>query len=130
MTVAGWIIFAVLTVLIVIVVAAVSIESDSATAKSIAIIVGIGVVLALLAGMHWYFKNTASGQRAIKTQDSNFNRGIERTVKVFDATGNQIAEYDGKFDLTYDDDRIVFDDQNDKRHIIFYSTGTVVIDEK
>ena len=80
--------------------------------------------------MLWWFNNTASGKRAFKTQESNFNDGIERMVKVYDVNGELIVGYDGKFDITYDDDRILFDDENGKRHIIYDPTGTVVIDEK
>ena len=57
------------------------------------------------------------------------NKGIDRTVKVYDVNGKLIQEYDGKFDIEYDDDRIVFDDENNKRHIIYYPTGTIIIDE-
>ena len=93
-------------------------------------IAGIAIIVVLLIGMLWWFNNTASGKRAFKTQESNFNDGIERMVKVYDVNGELIVEYDGKFDITYDDDRILFDDENGKRHIIYYPTGTVVIDEK
>ena len=31
--------------------------------------------------------------------------------------------------MEYDDDRILFDDENGLRHIIYYPTGTVIIDE-
>ena len=55
--------------------------------------------------------------------------GIQRKVTVFDATGNVIKEYEGKFDVEYDDDRILFDDEKGLRHIIYYPTGTVIIDE-
>lgn len=72
--------------------------------------------------MIWYF-NTSEG-RVLK------NDGIERTVKVYDVNGQLIAQYDGKFDVTCDGDRILFSDKNGKRHIVYYPTGTVVIDEK
>ena len=80
--------------------------------------------------MHWYFNNTATGRRAYKSQESNFNNGIERVVRVYDVNGKLITEYDGKFDITYDNDRILFDDQNGKRHVIYYPTGTVTVHEK
>lgn len=81
-------------------------------------------------GHIWYYQKTAKGQRAVKTQQSNFSNGIEREVKVYDVNGKLVAYYDGKFDITYDDDRILFDDENGKRHIVYYPTGTVVIDER
>ena len=83
----------------------------------------------VLFGMIMWYQNTESGRRALKSQELNFNGGIERTVEVYDATGNLIKRYSGKFDVDYDDDRIIFDDENDKRHVIYYPTGTIVIDE-
>ena len=89
------------------------------------VIACVGIVL----GFRWYYNSTAEGARALKTQESNFNNGIQRTVKVYDATGGLIQEYSGKFDIEYDDDRILFDDENGLRHIIYYPTGTVIVDE-
>lgn len=80
-------------------------------------------------GFYWYYNNTEAGKRAIKTQESNFDGGITREVKVYDVEGDLIQEYKGKFDIDYDDDRIIFDDEKGNRHIIYYPTGTVVIDE-
>lgn len=106
---------------------------DSPERRGIALITGIAVTVILsaitLMLMLWYYNNTASGQRAIKTQESNLNNGISRSVEVYDATGNLIKTYDGKFDIDYDDDRIIFDDEHGKRHVIYYPTGTVIIDE-
>ena len=48
---------------------------------------------------------------------------------MYDMNGGLIQEYSGKFDIDYDDDRIIFDDENNKRHVIYYPTGTIIIDE-
>lgn len=93
-------------------------------------IISVVLIAAIGIGMHWYYNNTASGKRAYKSQESNFGGGIERTVKIYDVNGELITEYEGKFDITYDDNRILFDDENGKRHVIYYPTGTVVIDER
>lgn len=57
---------------------------------------------------------------------------LYRVVKVYDMQGEQIAEYKGKFDLeeqqTDGVTKIKFDNDG-KRHIIYCSTGTVIIDE-
>ena len=102
--------------------------------KSVAYIVGmiITVILtvAICAGMIWWLYNTESGKRAIKDTKSNISGGIERTITVYDIDGDVIEQYSGKFDVAYDSERIKFDDENGKRHIIYYTTGTVVIDEK
>ncbi len=91
-------------------------------------VVVLSVITLML--MLWYYNNTAKGQRAMKTQESNLNNGISRTVEVYDATGNLIKTYDGKFDIDYDDNRIIFDDEQGKMHVIYYPTGTVIVDEK
>ena len=93
-------------------------------------IIGGFICVSIMMVMIWYYHSTASGRRVYKSQESNFSNGIERIVKVYDINGKLITEYDGKFDITYDDDRILFDDENGKRHVIYYPTGTVTVDEK
>jgi len=94
--------------------------------------IGIAVILCvgLFIGVNAYYDNTESGKRALKSQESNFNSGIERVVTIYDVNGKVIKHYEGKFDVEYDDDRILFDDENGKRHVVYYTTGTVAIDEK
>ena len=89
----------------------------------ISLVIIIGVVLYCIFG-------TESGQRMIKDFQSNFTGGLERTVTVYDMEGDVIKEYSGKFDVEYDSNRIKFDDENGKRHVVYYTTGTVVIDER
>lgn len=126
MTVGGWILFFGLGACIV---GCGALIGGIADHVGIGAVVSIPFVIVLLAGMLFYYNGTAAGGRAFKSQQSNFNKGIERTVKVYDVNGKLIQEYDGKFDIEYDDDRIVFDDENNKRHIIYYPTGTIIIDE-
>ena len=96
----------------------------------IGIIVTIIVAGAICGGSLWWLYNTESGARAIKDYQSNVTGGISRTVTVYDISGEVIKTYDGKFDVEYDSDRIKFDDENGKRHVIYYTTGTVIVDEK
>ena len=104
-------------------------DEDSKTGKIVTIAIALVLSVALLGAFNWYYTSTASGSRAVKTQQSNLDNGIQRTVTVYSATGEIIKEYEGKFDVEYDDDRILFDDENGLRHVIYYPTGTVVIDE-
>lgn len=96
-------------------------------------IVAIGVTVILLAATWifpiWFYSNTEAGKRAMKTQDSNFNNGIEREVIVYDMDGDIIQTYTGKFDIEYEDERILFDDENGLRHVIYFKTGTVIVNE-
>lgn len=93
----------------------------------------VAVGMALIAGIwvfgNWWYTSTEEGKRALKTQDSNFNGGITREVMVYDMDGDLIAEYKGKFDIEYSDERIMFDDENGQRHIIYFKSGTVVVNE-
>lgn len=108
---------------------AIGIGWDSAIPGIITFLIGIIVMGCIISGELWYYNNSESGKRALKTQKSNYTGGITRQVKVYDVNGKVIQEYKGKFDLEYDDDRILFDDEKGNRHIIYYTTGTVIIDE-
>lgn len=95
----------------------------------ISFIIGIICLAAIICFQLYYYKNTESGKRAIKTQESNFNGGIDREIKVYDINGEVIEIFKGKFDIEYDNDRILFDDEKGNRHIIYYPTGTIIINE-
>ena len=129
MTINGWIAFLILALIIIGTGLFIGVMSDSGVGVTIGGLIGVIISLFLLMGMHWYYGSTQSGARAMKSQESNINNGIQRKVTVFDVEGEVIAEYEGKFDIEYDDDRILFDDEKGLRHIIYYPTGTVLIDE-
>ena len=122
----------VLTIVIISCVIALNNETKKKDKKSISIgvtLAGLLIIIGSWAIGIWYYNGTESGKRALKTQESNFNGGIKRRVTVYDVEGDKIAEYEGKFDIEYDDDRILFDDEQGLRHIIYYPTGNVIIDE-
>lgn len=132
MTIGAWIGFVVVALILIAIglSAGVSLGDGEAAPAVVGTLCGMIVSAILLGFMLWYFGSTEKGKRAMKSQESNFNGGIERTVKVYDIKGEIIAEYEGKFDVDYNENRIIFDDENGKRHIIYYNTATVVIDEK
>lgn len=95
-----------------------------------AVIIGLLIGAALIVGTIVY-SNTEAGKRAYKDQESNFSDGITRTVTVYDINGKIIEQYSGKFDVETDNqDYVLFDDENGKRHIIYSTTGTIIIDEE
>ena len=99
----------------------------------ITIIIATIIMVGIICFQVWYYSKTEIGQRAIKSQDSKLGDGIERVITVYDLNGKVIKTYEGKFDITYDSmdtDGLLFDDQNGKRHIIYYTTGTITVDEK
>ena len=90
------------------------------------------VALALCGLLFWHLYYTEGGKRAQKTFHSEVSGGLYRVVKVYDMQGEQIAEYKGKFDVaesyTEGVTKIKFD-LGGERHIVYCSTGTVIIDE-
>lgn len=90
------------------------------------LIIGLILIIAPII-----YSNTAAGQRAYKDQQSNFNvNQITREVIVYDINGDIITTYTGKFDIETDNEKyILFDDENGLRHIIYYTTGTVIVNE-
>lgn len=129
MTVGAWIVFIIVALLLIGSGAFVGAMGGETSSIVIGVLVGVIISGVILGGMLWYYNSTAAGARALKSQESNFNMGIERKVTVYDVEGDVIQEYEGKFDIEYDDDRILFDDDKGLRHVIYYPTGTVIVDE-
>lgn len=105
-------------------------ESEHFVSMCFTVITIVLLCVGTIGGTFWYYNNTESGKRAIKDWQSNTRGGITRIVTVYDINGKVISKYEGKFDVEYDSDRIKFDDEEGKRHIIYYTTGTIIIDEK
>ena len=130
LTIGAWIVFGILAVSMIIAGMIIAYGIKHSWKNAIAGgFVGIILSAIVLLAMNWYYTSTAAGNRAVKSQQANFSKGIQRKVEVYDVNGNLIKEYTGKFDIEYDNDRILFDDENGKRHIIYYPTGAVIIDE-
>lgn len=131
MTIGGWIVFVVLAIVIVMLCILLGAFAGEGKGAVVGLVVAIPLIIGLYAGMHWYYTNTEDGKRAFKTQESNFNGGIRRHVSVYDAVGNLLQEWDGTFDVDFsgDEQRILFDDENGFRHVIYFKTGTVIVEE-
>lgn len=105
-------------------------KEDKSTAFCIAGSITVAATIAVCFVIGWWQLNSESGRRALKDQQSNLNGGIERTVSVYDINGDLIEQYTGRFDIETDrESYILFDDEAGKRHMIYYTTGTVIIDE-
>ena len=93
-------------------------------------IIVVAVIALVIIGFGWYISSTEKGKRTIKDFTSNVSGGIPRQVKDYDIKGELIEEYKGTFDIeTTHNNYILFDDENGLRHIIYFTTGTVIIDE-
>ena len=119
MTIDGWVLFTLFALIIGAFAVGAFMMFDNVAAKSISVIVGVILIFALLFGMFWYFDNTASGQRALLDQKSDFDNGIERTVTVYTANGEVIAQYTGKIDIDTNDGGYVKFDFDGKRYIYY-----------
>lgn len=106
------------------------IKEEGGVGNIIGLLVTLVITISICGGIYWWLNNTEGGKRAIKDTKSNLSGGVERVVTVYDFNGDVLQEYSGKFDVDYDSERIKFDDENGKRHVIYYKTGTVIIDER
>ena len=74
----------------------------------------------------WWCNSTEAGHRAMKSQESNLNGGLYRTVTVYGYSGDEIRSWTGKFDVTENDQETWFDIDG-KRVII---QGGIIINEE
>lgn len=94
------------------------------------VVMGTIIIAIIFIAFTCYLISTEGGKRLIKDFTSNVSGGIPRHVKVYDINGELIEEYKGTFDIeTTNDNYTLFDDENNLRHIIYFTTGTVIIDE-
>lgn len=128
-TIGGWILFAVISLITLGTAIYICVECEGKSAIIISIIGTIIILGATLGIESWYFNGTEAGKRAVKDQESNFHGGITRTVDVYDMEGDLLRKYEGEFDVEMHNNYIVFDDENNQRHVIYFTTGTVTIDE-
>lgn len=121
MTILGWIGYAFVVIMTVLVCGALAMQLDLNVKAARRLIFSATFVVAIVAMlvMRWYFANTASGQRALTDQRSNLNNGIERTVTVYTANGDVIAQYEGKIDIAANDGGYIKFDFDGKRYIYY-----------
>lgn len=135
MTIMAWVVVGIIALCGLLLAGLLAFTARDSKGKKAIFFVGsaVGVILitaAICWGFVWYRSNSESGRRALRDQESNLSGGIERTVSVYDINGNLIKEYSGKFDIETDRaSYILFDDENGDRHMIYYTTGTIIIDE-
>lgn len=120
MTIGGWILFGLVAFFIGVVGIAITIDACmSKSGVALTVVICVLLILAILGGMLWYFNNTASGQRALVDQKSNLNNGMERTVTVYTANGDIIAQYTGLIDIDTNDGGYVKFDFEGKRYMYY-----------
>ena len=120
MTIAGWILFVLFAIIIATAGLALGIDIvKSAAGRIFTAIISLVLIIGLFCGIHWYFNNTASGQRALTDQKSELANGLNRTVTVYTADGNVIAQYKGIIDIEGNDGGYVLFDFEGKRYAYY-----------
>lgn len=131
-TLVDWIGIGLVLFIMAIVVGFMYVTECEAKAKLIVVMVEVALMIALIGGCAMYNTRTESGKRHIKSWESETSGGIDRTVTVYDIEGEEVAKYQGRFDIEESSQegvvKIKFDCDG-KRHIIYAQTGTVLIDE-
>lgn len=119
MTIAGWISFAIFAIIIAVIGLFFVFELTEIPWKILAGIVTAILIFALYLGIHWFYQNTASGQRALTDQKSELSGGLDRTITVYTADGKVIAQYSGRIDIEGNDGGYVVFDYNGKRYTYY-----------
>lgn len=119
MTIGGWVIFAIGAIFVLCFGIGGAYLIENIPGKIISVVVAILLILGLFFGMRWYFQNTASGQRALTDQKSDLDNGLERTVTIYTADGEIIAQYTGKIDIEGNDGGYVLFDYEGKRYTYY-----------
>jgi len=126
MTISGWIFFGLLAIIVICVTAWICVDVDTISGRVLTIVIAAILIFGMLFGFRWYYQNTASGQRALKTQESNLGGGLYRTVEVYSYDGDLIRSWSGEFDVTKNDQETFFD--IDGRRVIIQ--GGIIINEE
>ena len=119
MTISGWIAYALFAFLIALFCWWFFEIADGDWWRWLVVAVTIIAIIGLLFGMKWYYNNTASGQRKLLDEKSNLSNGLDRTVTVYTADGNILAQYDGKIDIADSDGGYIKFDYDGKRYIYY-----------
>lgn len=96
----------------------------------IALLICLLVWVGAFFGFKWYYGSTASGMRALKDQESNFNQGLNRQITITAEDGREIYHYQGKCDIETQDRYILFEGEDGLRRTIYWGiTDTIIIEE-
>lgn len=110
-------------------------SEQEGTAAIITIAITLCICFGFMLGLSWWNTNTASGARALKDQESNFNGGLVREITITAEDGREIFHYEGKIDVETKHEGnanyILFESEDGRRYIIYYGiTDTMTIIEK
>lgn len=119
MTIGGWIIFVLCALCFVGAGIFALVVCETVAGKALGLAAGIISTVFLLMVMLWFYGNTASGQRAIVDEKSDLGNGLQRTVTVYTANGDVIAQYSGQIDIEGNDGGYLLFDFEGKRYTYY-----------
>ena len=76
------------------------------------------------------FTGCASLNKWSKNWESELGNGLNRVVKVYSIDGKLLETYEGKIDIDYEDNRVLFQIDGGNRIAIYGETAIVVVEEK
>ena len=85
--------------------------------KKKVIVILWGILMTILMAV--ILSSCASWDRAVTDIKSDFGGGLNRTIKVYTANGDLMAEYSGKIDIDMNDGGYIKFDYNGKRYIYY-----------
>ena len=104
--------------------------ADDPKSGVIALLICLLVWVGAFVAFKWYYNSTASGMRALKDQESNFNQGLNREITITAEDGREIYHYKGKCDIETQDRYILFEGEDGLRRTIYWGiTDTIIIEE-
>ncbi len=83
------------------------------------------IIIIIIFGV---WSNTEGFKRVAKSLDSTFNGGLDRTITLYDYSGNVIDSWTGTFDVQESETKVFFDDSETGKRVIIYN-GIVVNEE-
>ncbi len=77
------------------------------------------IAIVLIASFTLGMTGCVSWNRMVTDVKSDFAGGMQRTIKVYTANGDLLAEYEGKIDIESNDGGYIKFDYNGKRYIYY-----------
>lgn len=91
--------------------------------KKIMTVIMVVLGLATLTGCETW-------ERMKKEWSSDMEGGLQRKMTIYSESGDVLAEYEGKFDISYSDGRIKFMENGKMRNIYLGNSATVIVEEQ
>ena len=88
------------------------------------------MIIVLIIGVLFTTTGCASWNKWTKDLESEYGNGLNRVVKVYSMDGKLLETYEGKIDINYEDNRVLFQINGGNRIAIYGNTAVVVVEEK